>query len=362
MGTNLTRQDSLAIKGVAVIIMVIFHCFYEPAYYASPVDFSPFTQDFVIQLSWWGKLCVPMFAFISGYGLYLSYRHTTDSPNGWLFKRWVKTFSGYWFVYVLVFVVTLIVVQYPIAKYGGNGGLRAIACAVIDFFGLAKMFSTPTLCGAWWYMSAALLYICTIPLLVWAEERVGWFPILAFLIAFPRLAIPGFAFEMNPITFAPAMYLGLVFAKYGVFDKHDALCAKCNRIALFLVDTVLLIAAIVVYVRLYRPLFWEYHYTAAPVIFIIYLRRYVARAGFVGRALQFLGKHSMNVYLIHMVFQLVLIGEWIYSFTSMWLIPLVLFAVSLLTSLSIEALKKLVRYDRFTAWLISRADSRLVHS
>ena len=354
METNLTRNDSLALKGVAIVIMVIFHCFYEPAYYALPVDFTPFTQDFVIQLCWWGKLCVPIFAFITGYGLYLSYAHTTDSPNGWLAKRYIKTFSGYWFVYVLIFVATMIYPQLPITKYGGNGGLRFIACALIDFAGLAKLFSTPTLCGAWWYMTAATLFICMVPLLVRLEERIGWFPILFGLIAFPRLAIPNYSFEMNAITFAPAMFLGMVFAKYGVFDRHDVLCEKIHPVLLFAIDTLLMIAAIVVYVRLYRPFFWEYHYTVAPVLFIIYLRRYVLRAPYVDKVLRFFGKHSMNIFLTHMVFQLTLVPEWVYSFRSMWLIPAVLFAVSLVLSIAIEALKKLVRYDRLIDALIAK--------
>ena len=357
METNLTRRDSLALKGVAIIIMVIFHCFYETSYYALPVDFSPFTQDFIIQLSWWGKLCVPIFAFISGYGLYLSYEHTKDSPNGWLAKRYVKTFSGYWFIYVPVFVVTMVYPQLPQLKYGSNGGLRAIACALIDFAGLAKLFSTPTLCGAWWYMTAATLFICAVPLFTKLEKHIGWIPILVLLIAFPRLAIPGYSFEMNPITFTPAMFLGMVFAKYGVFDRHDALCAKLNRVLLFVIDTAIMVAAIVVFVRLYRPLFWEYHYIVAPTVFIIYLRRYVLRAPYVSTVLRFFGKHSMNIYLTHMVLQLWLIPEWIYSFRSMWLIPAVLFAVSLVLSIVIEALKQLIGYERFTNMLIAKIDA-----
>ena len=354
METNLTRTDSLGVKGAAIIIMVIFHCFYNVEFYALPVNFWPFTQDFVIALCWWGKLCVSMFAFVSGYGLYLSYVSTKDTANSWLAKRYIKTFSGYWFVFVLVFIVTLIMAQHPMVKFGGNGGLRAIAVAIIDFLGLARLFNTPTLCGAWWYMSAAVLYICMIPLLVRLDERIGWFPILFFLIAFPRLAIPGYSYEMNPITFAPPMFLGFVFAKYGLFDKHDELCARFNRVALFVVDTVIMVATIVVYVRLYRPLFWEFHYTIAPVIFIIYLRRYVVRLGYLGKALQYFGKHSMNIYLIHMVIQLVLFPEWIYSFSSIWVIPIVLFAVSLAASIAIEAVKKLVRYDKLIDWLIGK--------
>ena len=358
MGNAFTKRDSLALKGIAIILMVAFHCFYDPSFFADfAIDFSPFSQDQVVQWIRWGKACVSIFAFISGYGLYLSYERTNDSNNAWIAKRYVKTFSGFWFVYVLVFVVTWIMADLPAIKYYTDGFVRAIVFGLIDFMGLAQLFGSPTLCGAWWYMTAAVLFVCSLPLLVKLEKRVGWIATLAFIVMIPRFLIASYLHGMNSLAFLAVFFCGILWAKYGTFEKHDQLCARMNKALLFCIDTLILAASVLVYARLEWWMLWEYHYTVAPLILIIYAHRYILRLPFVGKALQFLGRYSMGIFLTHMVIQLTLFKEWTYSFRPFWLIPIVLLAVSLAVAIVIELVKKLVRYEKLTDWLIGRIDA-----
>lgn len=357
MGNGFTKQDSQALKGIAIILMVVYHCFFEPSLFADyVVDYAPFTENLVVEAIWWGKICVSLFAFVSGYGLYLSFVHEDGSPNRWVAKRYVKSFSGYWFIYVLVFVVTMIAVGLPQELFLTDGFLRAGVYAFIDFLGLAQLFGTPTLSGAWWYMTAAALFICLIPLLARLEKRIGWLATLALSIMIPRFLV-SYLGGMNALAFVPSMLLGLVFARHGTFDAHDRLCARVNKVLLFVVDTAVFAMSILLFSRLERNVVWEYHFTVAPLICIVYAHRYLLRLPYLSRVLQFFGKHSMNIFLTHMIIQLTLFPAWTYSFKPFWLIPVVLFAESLVLSIVIELVKKLIRYERFTEWLIRRIEA-----
>lgn len=113
----LSKKDSLCLKGIAIIIMIFFHCFCSTKRIGNyTVDFFPFTQSFFIKFSGTFNICVSIFAFITGYGLYLSEKNKcTNSKNTlkWMSNRYIKTFSGYWFVYIISFIVTFFYNSFP---------------------------------------------------------------------------------------------------------------------------------------------------------------------------------------------------------------------------------------------------------
>ena len=97
--------DSMAIKGIAIILMVFHHCFFRADLTADyAIVFYPFSHDFVVRMALVCKICVPIFAFLSGYGLYISFRSGSENHpvRQWTLKRLLSTMSGFWFVYILV--------------------------------------------------------------------------------------------------------------------------------------------------------------------------------------------------------------------------------------------------------------------
>lgn len=75
--------------------------------------------------------------------------------------------------------------------------------------------------------------------------------------------------------------------------------------------------------------------------------------------LQFLGKHSMNMFLTHTMFRAVYFHDFIYSFYNIWIDYIVLIAVSVATSICIEFVKKLIRYGKITKYIKIKACSML---
>ena len=124
--------------------MIFHHCFLDPRPFAGyTVSFAPFSQDFTVSLSYFSKICVGIFAFISGYGLYLSFSkqpNTAKSASAWTVSRTIKTMSGYWFIYILALISTWIYADLPIKTYCTDGNIRGAFYAFLDFLGLASLF------------------------------------------------------------------------------------------------------------------------------------------------------------------------------------------------------------------------------
>ncbi|MGN0475409.1 MAG: hypothetical protein ACI4IJ_09990, partial [Acutalibacteraceae bacterium] len=78
--------------------------------------------------------------------------------------------------------------------------------------------------------------------------------------------------------------------------------------------------------------------------------------------LEFMGKHSMNIFLTHTFIRLYFFGDFIYSFKNAYLIVLVLWATSLALALAIYGLQKLVRFDELTAKFKQWVGKRIEYS
>ena len=94
--------------------------------------------------------------------------------------------------------------------------------------------------------------------------------------------------------------------------------------------------------------FWD-GFAAMYVIVISYI--YILNGKWIVKGLGFLGKHSMNIFLIHSFYRDVFFHEFTYSFYYAWLDYIVLMAISLVTSIVLEWFKKLIRYEKFIEWV-----------
>ena len=83
----------------------------------------------------------------------------------------------------------------------------------------------------------------------------------------------------------------------------------------------------------------------------VYDRNFILNGKWIVKGLGFLGKHSMNIFLIHSFYRDVFFHEFTYSFYYAWLDYIVLMAISLVTSIVLEWFKKLIRYEKFIDWV-----------
>ena len=82
MGEGLKKEDSAALKGIAILMMVFHHCYRTEKKFAGyEILFTPFTAENVIHLALYMKICVCIFAFVSGYGLMYGYLRNQNPDN-----------------------------------------------------------------------------------------------------------------------------------------------------------------------------------------------------------------------------------------------------------------------------------------
>ena len=358
---DFTKKDSLALKGIAILMMYVHHFYLSPERWAGyTVDFFPLTESMTVYLAEFLKTCVCVFVFITGYGMTqsLKQKHPNLRPSStdmlsYTRHRLVSLLSNFIFVYLLV-----ILVSFPTGRffeiYGRSGS--SILYVLVDMFGLAKLFKTPSYVGTWWYMSLAIVLVVLFPLFVKLYREYRW----AFLFAV--MLLPRFlnlrVVNTNLLHYTLAMALGMYCAESDLFSRwknfEETRLRKIPKILLFLFHLLLLAALVVFRQSDAGQGLLEVFDGIIPVYIAYFGRLYLFRLRGLSPVLRFLGKHSMNMFLTHTLIRTTFFQDFSSSFGNAWLNVLVLLVITVLLSMVIEALKKLVHFSDFVHFLTAK--------
>ena len=201
------KYTSQAMKGIAIVMMLFHHQYLSRKRFEGfTVSFAPFADDTMIYMCSVFKICVPIYAFISGYGLYLSYRKKRSAPVRWTAGRLVKTMSGFWIIWILSAAIFQGMFGYVSKVYfSGGSRIEGLAAMGLDFLGLHSLFGTVTMNGTWWYMSAAVIFVILVPLVMKNEDCLPM--ILALVVAVPHMLSLKIMGETNVYSFIPVFLL-----------------------------------------------------------------------------------------------------------------------------------------------------------
>ena len=147
----------------------------------------------------------------------------------------------------------------------------------------------------------------------------------------------------NRVLFAellPSIVLGIAFACEGWFAPAKDKKTRAAKFALFVV-----LFGLCYGLAIYVNMFFGYLLAFTIPCMIFYG---ICSVPVLGRALAFLGKHSMNIFLIHTFIYYYFYPDFIYSFRRDWLIFLALLGTSLGVSMGVELLKKVTGYCRLS--------------
>ena len=153
--------------------------------------------------------------------------------------------------------------------------------------------------------------------------------------------------------YSVAAVLGIIFSERDLFVKLHQLGDSEKRIKKVLGGVVKVCVGLLagVIISIYRAkwgMLLELS-DALLAILVIYLSWEIFRKiVVVKKGLAFLGKYSMNMFLVHTFFKAYFFGKYMYYFKNAWMNILVLLAATLLFSVVIELLKKLMRLDKVT--------------
>ena len=312
MQKQFTRTHSNMAKGLAILLLLAYHLFENEELITSmEVNYAPFSLEGFLCFSGFGNICVSMFVFLTAFGIARGLEGQW-SPEGLCWKsaygqaarRFLRLMLNFTILYASVSLLWWYKFDYQ-SLYGA--GKQGVLPLLTDALGLSMFFGTPTLNDTWWYMEIAYLLIFLVPLLAGLTEKIGW-PILPL------------AFKLHPVLKWLAAAAGFV------------LCVLIRQ----------------------NYMVHEYyiHLIDAPVsLFLVLVGAGVAgRVPVLGKALAFVGKHSMNIYLVHTFFYKILWRPYIYRFRYAGITFLLLLAVCLVYSVALEAVKKLIRVHRLLSY------------
>lgn len=357
MEERFTKEDTLAAKGVAIVLMLCHHLFYATEQYVNYLMYYTVMDEFniTVRIAIYAKMCVPMFIVLSAYGLTLSYENwiaKKRSKESFALDRYVSLLSGFWVIFALGLVAGLLLERDLPSIYGQGAG--AWLFGLLDGLGLANLLGTPTANVTWWYMSFAAMQIVALPLIYRLVKGMGGLsPLLIFVLI-----------SMGVLGYMPGLMsfsvLGVYLATANGFARVKAIRLvkppfwnKCLKFLLYI-----LAFAVIVTAGESLPETMEvegirratnFRYLACGffgVTLILFLYEFVFPLRPMRWTLAFLGKHSANIFMMHTFFYFYFFPDFYYEWEEPEFILALLLVTTLAASVVIELLKRLCGYDK----------------
>ncbi|MDE6025369.1 MAG: acyltransferase, partial [Lachnospiraceae bacterium] len=213
------NNESIKIKGIAIVLMVLLHAIYHAPKNVE-VTYAFLPKNIVYNIAGMGKVCVSMFAFVSGYGLWKSYERKQNSSNKWTIGQLLKLLSKFWFVWIFTAIACELISGRSSHVYFQDGIIKGILNIIIEMFGLANLFHTPSLTGVYWYIGAAVFFVLCVPFLYYMKQNLAAAALITILL--PRILAVGdngFLGTMNPGSFLFVFILGVISSEYELIEK-----------------------------------------------------------------------------------------------------------------------------------------------
>lgn len=293
---SLDIKMSTMLKGLAILLMVIHHTFGFPSDWLKQFDFSSVSilgEPINEWIRWATKICVAIFAFVTGYAYFFN---KTPTIKYSLKKIW-NLLTRYWFILFIIFV--------PLAIYIGASkvNLKVIA---YNIFGLDQC-----LIPFAWYVYFYIFAMLTMPFIIkcfngrWMSDFI--IPVATCACLYNLLEMTKLSSELrwikvaltNIFLYMPCLIYGFLFAKYNMFEKVDKIFKPK-----YIWQAILIIIII-----FGCGLTWHYIkginlYTIyTPILiyeFMIIINN--LKHNFIPKIFEFLGKHSLNIWFLHALF------------------------------------------------------------
>lgn len=337
-----SKQQSLQIKGGAIILLLFHHLFYTASRF-EPYGVTPWflSEERLIIVATAARVCVWIFVFVSAYGIATLFEQKVPEKSicRFVFERWISLMKGYWFIYPLAFILLTVTGNEVFAQYKNS-----LICMFIDWSGWSDFFKTPTLMGGWWYMCFAQILVIVMPVCIGWCKKWNYLMLPFILLATQYIDKSGIISPYGGVylSYLPAIILGILCVQnssgLGQLLKNRRIAGICAGV----------IFVVLLVIRYYVSL-ETFPYNSGHLPW--FLAGFAALAfsiciscltdGIPAKILAFLGKYSGNMFLIHVLF-IHKMPQVIFKTQTVLFSWCTLFVFSLLGAVFIEKLKKIL--------------------
>lgn len=344
---RISPTETQIVKAFAIVAMLVHHLFWEHPEYGTVIHHIAIA----------GKICVALFVFLSGYGMATTFpKEIVGRLNAvkmflsFLGKRYTKFFMNYWVIFFITVPIGVFCFGRSLeTAYGENANI--LACFFKDMLG-QQGFGSYNI--TWWFNELILTLWILFPLFYCSMRNIFVATgVLLFLFVNPNEALLKLEIFANGLSLYVFLFcLGIFMALHA-----DGINEILNKIPL---KAVLFISfAVAIVLLLMRgtprvPFFSYYRINAFLTVSLVLATVSFCRVtGKKFAALQYIGKHSMNMYLTHTFILGYFWGDFIFSLKFPVAMFVVVFTTSLLVSVIIETVKERIGFYRLQNRIVS---------
>ena len=281
---SLSAETSAILKGLAILMMLFHHCCGYSNWVIIPdIRFSCATIGLALN----SKLCVSIFAFLTAYAFFFH----RDKSHIYVLRKIIVFLCHYWMILLFVYLSA----AYLLADFSL---LPLFLCDILPTKAAGLMQFA-------WYVTFYAMLMLLLPYLNAAEKAKG----ILFQTVFPILSGALFSFflksaDLQGSSFVCAVLMGHFCAKFNIINRLVSLfCQKSavTRLAAGIASLLLFYA----WFRLpaNRSLsFLFMQGSLLPLILSLLLLQPLLKKLRLLAILNFLGKHSMNIWFLHCLF------------------------------------------------------------
>lgn len=349
MKEDFTKRDSNIVKGIAIILMIFHHLFrlkdFSDGY---AVSFFPFSVGRIAQICTFFKICVPLFVFVSGYGLLKAYKNTKNKKT-FFFQRYIKLMPTFWIVIIISFIYGQITSNMVTNTFFQKDFYQGIANIFFNFAGLSGLLRTVNFNENWWYIGASLVFIFLVPVIYNLAKKYGWLNIGLGIIIIPRvIGISNFS-TVSALPYVFILYLGMFCEEKEIIkkivNKHLVSNAFFNKILKLAIYLISLLVMYVYSTHMPRNIVWELHFGLTPFIVILISKEFISIIPIISKILESLGKYSYIIFLIHGLIIITSRGM-LLNGKHFLVSGILLLLISYIVSFVIEKLMELIGYKK----------------
>lgn len=316
MDKGLTKNHSKMLQGLAILMMLYHHLFSTPE--ALGVDYVSLLKfgeaNIELHMAWFFKICVGIYAFVSGYGL-CRVLANADSTRSILIKTDERFFEHlvrdykivlkqlFWF-YIQFWLVFFIFIPVGFIFYRRKFDLSEF---LLNLFGISSTYN-----GAWWYVAfytkiLLILPLCDCVLTLFKSskekliEALFYIAILGALLAF--YIADSFYFGRFVSSFQPAFLLcflvGFLISRFQLYELAIRLFTKKIAYALGILGFILVIACRVKIAKDASSAGLDFIFVPVFVFgFVVLMELWTP----VSKIFEYMGKYSTFMWLTHVFF------------------------------------------------------------
>lgn len=293
ISVKLDTSMSRAIKGFALILMIIHHCFGFPSWHINGISYG---NASFLGLPFWSWImnttgvCVSLFAFLTGWAYFFNKKPSLKYGV----KKIIHFLKYYWFILFIIFI--------PIAMAMGTY-VPTFSNILLNMFALKN-----SLVSLAWYVYFYIFVMLTLPIIIKLINFKWWvgtaFVLACFILSYYVLAYVTISrgYLKNDfyqcVYWYPCVLSGYLVARFDLYNRLHQYLKQQNKILFIIV-----IAAVLVCRVLWQQVFlFNLDALYAPIIIFALMMLLQQRPIVIIRLLEFLGRHALNIWFLHSIF------------------------------------------------------------